>query len=527
MARIVNIINFIRGHESRDSQLDLLEPVVNQIRLVKQHNLPATFLIQYDAMKQDRFVDLLKGELDREKHEIGIWLEVVQELAERAGLKWRGRSPWDWHVDVGFTVGYTPAERERLVDVLMEDFRSIFGDYPASVGSWFIDAHTLGYMSDRYGITASCNCKDQVGTDGYTLWGGYWNQAYYPSRVNGFMPAQNRSNQIPVPVFRMLGSDPIYQYDSGIGSDWQDVVTLEPVYKFGGGSPQWVRWFFDQLINEPCISFAYTQVGQENSFGWSEMAAGLTDQISLLAEKVRSGDVRVETLRESGRWFRENYDLTPVSAVVATEDPKREGRSSIWYDSRFYRVNLLWEDRTLRIRDLHLFDEAYCERYLQDKAETNTCVYDTLPVMDGFHWSDSGTRAGIRAVAVDDEGLDFTKSLLGVEVPPEVRRRGENELYINWQLAEGGSLEISCMERELHITLNGSRKSDTWAMEMSWGKDRNLPIQQMDEETIRYEHNGFAYKLRCQHGRFRQKSGINSLLICPEAGRIVLSPGSE
>ena len=29
------------------------------------------------------------------------------------------------------------------------------------------------------------------GTDGYTLWGGYWNQAYYPSRLNSYMPAQH------------------------------------------------------------------------------------------------------------------------------------------------------------------------------------------------------------------------------------------------------------------------------------------------------------------------------------------------
>lgn len=57
----------------------------------------------------------------------------------------------------------------------------IFGVYPKSVGSWFIDAVTLKYMAERYGVVASCNCKDQIGTDGYTLWGGYWNQGYYPS----------------------------------------------------------------------------------------------------------------------------------------------------------------------------------------------------------------------------------------------------------------------------------------------------------------------------------------------------------
>ena len=109
----------------------------------------------------------------------------------------------------------------------MEKFKSIFGRYPSSIGSWFIDAHSLEYMYDKYGIIASCNCKDQYGTDGYTLWGGYWNQAYYPSRLNGYMPAQTAKGQIPVPVFRMLGSDPIYQYDTGVGHTIQGVITLD------------------------------------------------------------------------------------------------------------------------------------------------------------------------------------------------------------------------------------------------------------------------------------------------------------
>ena len=50
-----------------------------------------------------------------------------------------------------------------------------------------------------------------------------------------YMPAQNLENQIPVPVFRMLGSDPIHQYDNGLGGNVQRVVSLEPVYTKGGG----------------------------------------------------------------------------------------------------------------------------------------------------------------------------------------------------------------------------------------------------------------------------------------------------
>ncbi len=70
------------------------------------------------------------------------------------------------HANIAFSTRYTKEERERLVDVYMAKFKEIFGTYPKSVGSWFIDAHTLGYMYDKYKIVASCNCKGPSG-DGW------------------------------------------------------------------------------------------------------------------------------------------------------------------------------------------------------------------------------------------------------------------------------------------------------------------------------------------------------------------------
>jgi hypothetical protein len=211
--KIVNIINFIRLLEPRDSAITedvLYQTVVKQVELMKKYKLGGTFLLQYDALLDPRYQKLLKS-LPSDSFEIGGWWEITQPHVEKAGLKWRGRYPWDWHADVGFSTGYSPEEREKLVDVYMDDFKKIFGYFPKSVGSWFIDSHSLNYMYDKYNIIASCNCKDQSGTDGYTLWGGYWNQAYYPSKINSYMPAQNEENQLPVPIFRMLGSDPIRQ----------------------------------------------------------------------------------------------------------------------------------------------------------------------------------------------------------------------------------------------------------------------------------------------------------------------------
>lgn len=514
--RIVNIINFIRAVEPR-VEMDLMEPVVNQIRLAKEHNLPATFLLQYDALIEERFVSLLKSELD-DRYEVGAWLEIVQPLVEKAGLKWRGRYPWDWYTHVGFSIGYTPQEREKLIDVFMADFKVVFGAYPRSVGSWFIDAYTLGYLADKYGVIASCNCKDQMGTDGYTLWGGYWNQAYYPSRLNALMPAQNAAQQIPIPVFRMLGSDPIYQYDVNVGTAHQSVVTLEPVYKEGGGSPSWVRWFFNVVTDAPCGAFAYAQVGQENAFGWPAMKDGLTDQIALLEGLSKQGKVRVETLADSAKWYKQQFETTPATCVVAMDDWKGEGRRALWYDSKFYRTSIAWEGDSLRIRDIHLFDERYPERYLDSTVTTNWCVYDTLPILDGFSWSSETELAGIRPVLI---GADGNAAPLTGGVP-RVSQESAKELRIVWPLKPEGVLTLHCEEDGLRLSAEGVAN---WALDMTWKTEKTPPIESVEERAVHYRHNGFAYALRLAKGTCARVDNEPHIRITPENGTIELTFG--
>jgi hypothetical protein len=143
--RIINIINFIRQCEPRIEWITedvLYKTVVEQIKIMTKHQLKGTFLLQYDALMDARYQKLLKG-LPAEMFEIGAWWEIPQPLVENSGYQWRGRFPWDWHADVGFATGYSPKERETLTDTYMADFKKIFGRYPKSVGSWFIDAHTL------------------------------------------------------------------------------------------------------------------------------------------------------------------------------------------------------------------------------------------------------------------------------------------------------------------------------------------------------------------------------------------------
>lgn len=514
--RIVNIINFIRLLEPRDpvyySEDMLFQCVENQISDLKEKQLPATFLIQYDALITPRYQELLKNTLPKNS-EVGAWWEITQPHVEAAGLKWRGRYPWDWHANVGFATGYSPEEREILVDVYMAKFKQIFGHYPTAVGSWFIDAHTLAYMYEKYGIVASCNCRDQYGTDGYTLWGGYWNQAYYPSRVNAYMPAQTKDGQIPVPIFRMLGSDPIYQYDTSLNSP-QGVITLEPACSGAGDNQKWVEWYFRTMFTQPSLAFNYVHVGQENSFTWNRIKQGWNIQIPLVAQWRNEGRLRVETLTESGRWFKQNFPLTPATAVTAMLDQNDNPVGSIWYNSRFYRTNMMWTHNEFRFRDIHLFDQRIESDYLKKAGTSTQCIYMTMPLVDGYMWSSNSKWAGLRLVEIQSDG----SSRQIKTGRPEIEEKG-SELIIKCHPAEG-EFTIRCTEQALYIAFDSDKQ---WALELTTATGKQLPFNQISGDAIKAEFNGHPYSIEAVRGNFvASDNGAYVLRIMPSDSAITI-----
>ncbi len=517
--KIVNIINFIRLLEPREAAITqdvLYQTVVKQVQVMRQYKLGGTFLLQYDALMDPRYQQLLKS-LPRDSFETGAWWEIPQPLVEKAGLKWRGRFPWDWHADVGFSTGYTPAERKQLVDVYMADFKQIFGYYPKSVCSWFIDAYSLSYMYEKYGIVASANCKDQYGTDGYTLWGGYWNQAYYASKLNSYMPAQHAANQIPVPIFRMLGSDPIRQYDHNLGNARQGVITLEPVYAFGGGDSAWVNWFFKTFTHDVALGFNYAQAGQENSFTWEGMAKGFGIQMPLIARLRNEKKIRVETLETSGRWFAKNYAVTPATSFAVSEDIAGSPLKTIWFNSRFYRANLLWENNGLRIRDIHLFDERLASAYDTKPVTSNECKFFTLPLVDGYLWSKKDDMAGLRLKVM----VAGKETLLQGGDP--VFTKTANTALAEWPVENlQGSFTIRFTEEQVSITWKGSTSPD-WFFDLQVAGNPVLPFTKIESPAVNCNFEGMNYTVKAVKGYFQVPANGAILQIKPQGNTITLN----
>lgn len=495
--QIVNIINFIRGVEPRE-EVDLLEPVLEQIKLMKKHNLKGTFLLQYDALILPEYSSLLK-KLDKEQFEIGVWHEVVEPMTEKAGIIWRGRFPWDWHAQCGFPVGYTKEEREKLIDVLFEDFKEIMGYYPRVFGSWLFDSHTIRYACEKYGLDAICNCKEQYGTDGYTLWGGYYGQGYYPAKTNVFLPAQTEENQISVPVFRMLGCDPVYQFDMGTDlykdETWQDVASLEPVYKDSGKNPVWVDWYMKENFNGECLTFGYAQAGQENSFSWKKMKEGLEYQFPLFEKLQKEGKIQVEPLGDTGRRYKETYRTTPASTISAHTAFDDENKNSLWYSSKYYRINLYGEGGKMRIRDLHVFSEKFLDPYEDKVCTINEAFYESLPVTDGNRQSGNGILAGMYL-------LDKKGNEIGAHAEMVFAKKGENSAEIRY-----GDVTFILSEKTVKITYK-----EDFIVENRMGKDKGHTGKTVSctDVLLTLSYKGAKYAVKLLKGRFENN------LMCSE-----------
>ena len=474
--KIVNIMNFARAFEPRDpvAEAKLPETTVNQLRLCNRLGLEATFLLQYDVLANESFVDKIKAEL-QDNIELGFWYEVVEPLTSACGIPYESENgwKWDWHIKPGFSMSYPKHQRELLIDEAMRKFREIFGYYPRTVGSWLLDTHTVNYLADNYDIDAFCFCRDQVNTDAYTLVGGYFNQGYYPSRNNMFTPASTLENQVNVPIFRLLGPDPLHNYDNEkftSKSVKHGPYTMEvALLKTGGGNPEIVDWYLRNYFETESLGFAYMQIGQENSFNMFD----ITDLTEMQIKKILAyPDVKIEKMCDTGRAFKERYRTTPATAVCALDNWDTPDLQTVYYDSKFYTASIMRRDGDVFIRALYFFDDRIKDLYDGETCDTYDAVYENMPVIDTLY--QRGETDGGLGLILDAEAEDI-----------KPQRIGDSSLKISWN-------DKSVIFHEDSVLINNCKLSFTPMM-------FNTKIC-VHNDRIEYEYKTHKYALVIEGG---------------------------
>lgn len=510
--RSINIVNFLRGVEPR-GPVDLLLPAQKQMEELVKRRLPATWLLQYDALVAGPFVDFLKHHMPK-GHEVGTWFELNELHCRAAGVEWRGRPgyEWDHFPDVAFTIGYSPEERIKLADTAMQEFEKVWGAPPKSVASWNLDAITMAQLSEHHGVEAFAVCRDQIATDGFTIWGAPF-AGYFPSKVNCWSPALDSRNQISAPVFKMLGQDPVYYYEStypmpdgkrGSGPD-----TMEPVWP-SGRSAAFIRNFLNMIAKAPSLAFAYAQLGQENNFGWPEMADGYPRQMDAVAGLP---GVQVETMGATGRRFRRAFKATPAQAQVMAVDPfdnTARVERTVWYQSRWYRANLHLKGDLPYLRDLTVYSDHNPQPFLREATRLRDVEQRMPAVLDGYHWSATpgSSEPGAAAFFVADG------ERLRLAGDPVIHEEGA-ALRVELPVSDRRTLRLHFEERTLSLDLD---RGDV-VLSFEWDPSR-AALQSVDEHRADYRWQGFDYRVEVSGKAHRTASGWE---VAGDKGGIVLT----
>ena len=185
--KVTTLVNPVRGRELwRDKSL---KPIRGQYRVIRENDFGATWLLQDEVTDDSELVAEIKS--FNKKQELGVFLEVTKKLALKARVYFDEERP-SYDPGVIFLSGYERKERVKIIDKIMDDFKTTFGYFPKSAGAWWIDSYSLNYLERKYGIRAALIVADQKTTDNYGVWGQWWGFPYFPDKTNILTPGNSK-----------------------------------------------------------------------------------------------------------------------------------------------------------------------------------------------------------------------------------------------------------------------------------------------------------------------------------------------
>ncbi len=197
-----------------------------QQRLAHENGLKVTIQMTYAALFNAEAVRIAKEDHDKYGDEIALSLLGLPCEQFREKYKTKDFCIWMFSME----------DKKRIVEDVFEKFYSIFGFYPESTGSYYMDADLIHYIKERYPSVkcAIATCWEEgpkayhtCNNSWYTLFdGGPW-APWIPSKQNTHAPAANREEDSGIVAIPHLSRDLLACYDgngSNFGTHPQNVL---------------------------------------------------------------------------------------------------------------------------------------------------------------------------------------------------------------------------------------------------------------------------------------------------------------
>jgi len=421
----VVIVNQIRGNESccHPGSNDLIQSVIN---VNKGDSLPVSWALRYDVFEDNKQLDLLNN-----SGELGLLLEITPQLAFDSNVEYRGKKDGtDWYYGKhSLLIGYTVAERKRLIDQAMLKFNRTFRRYPSFTAAWMIDAWSLNYIQNTYDVKFHELTKEQYETDSYTLYGGIFNAGYYPSRNYPLLPGFG-DDRLNIVMVRQTVSDMLRNYGSS-----KSIYTSQPNDYLNNPDKKDLNYFRELL--KTLISNQLDQVvavlGFENSFSSETFKTEYIRQLEVIQSLKKQNLINVLTPSEYAADLKKKHQENEGFYLTDKFAPdQKEG--VLWYFGNNYRARMIVKNHKLIITDLRSYASVF-DPYRNTPAE-NDYAYWVIPyLIDGSQMYSINDK---QKMDLEKNGLmgntvsDFYTDPFGIIIP-----------YESFELSkEGNSVEI-------------------------------------------------------------------------------------
>ncbi len=360
--RFVTLVNPVRGRNLWSDKS--IKPLIDQYLTSAKYGMPVTWLLQYDALTDRELITTIKEfEVKGEK---GLFLEVSKELAEASGVEFRDEVKWSSPGSV-FLSAYSQSERRRIIDKLYNEYKSVFGYYPKSVGAWWIDSYSLKYIKDRYGLNAVLIVADQKTTDSYGVWGQWWGYPYIPSIKNVLTPT--RGHGLGAVVIQWAQRDPVLAY--GGGAVYSNFSLQANDYIRSGKNTD----YFGNLVTTylDCKNkVGQITIGMETGMEAVGFHKEYVNQLKLL-----NGNKQLQFVTMSGfsREYFKTYKNSPAGATIGDFKMSTSGRlNDSLGDKIEYNQNLAFKDYFTADKSDFL-DRELPVKDVKDKGGPNIILY--------------------------------------------------------------------------------------------------------------------------------------------------------
>lgn len=338
---------------SRDSLLtESLDIFIKQQELAHKYGLKTTIQMTYASLFNKEAIAIAK-----EHHKIfgdEIGLSLLGLPCEEFRKKYKTKDFCIWM--------FSMENKKAIVNDVFEKFYEIFGFYPASTGSYYIDAELMNYIKEKYPSVkcAVATCWEEgpkayhtCNNSWYTLFdGGPW-APWIPSKQNIHAPAANEEEDSGVVAIPHLSRDLLACFDgngSNFGTHPQNVLR-GMIYD----SKTWEYPYLYNLIDQYrslakynrgfCYNMVFVGPGWMNKMGrWEApyelLVKSYEDGMAYYGKLKEEGKAKDLTMSELADYYRATHTYSRPECALWKDILYGSEKQYFWYSDPYMRTCL-------------------------------------------------------------------------------------------------------------------------------------------------------------------------------------------